>query len=52
MKKNDKLLLYKQLLLQCKRAQINDQFDNKSNLIYGNDKLPKMKIKSLFRKGR
>lgn len=52
MKKIDKLRQYKELLIMCKRIQINNQLDNKANKIYGNDLIPKMKIKSLFRKVR
>lgn len=50
MKKIDKLRQYKELLMMCKRIQISNQLDSKVNQIYGNDLIPKMKIKSLFRK--
>lgn len=50
MKKIDKLRQYKELLMMCKRIQISNQLDSKANQIYGNDLIPKMKIKSLFRK--
>ena len=50
MKKIDKLRQYKELLMMCKRIQIINQLDSKANQIYGNDLIPKMKIKSLFRK--
>lgn len=50
MKKIDKLRQYEELLMMCKRIQISNQLDSKANQIYGNDLIPKMKIKSLFRK--
>ena len=50
MKKIDKLRQYKELLMMCKRIQISNQLDSKANQIDGNDLIPKMKIKSLFRK--
>lgn len=50
MKKIDKLRQYKELLIMCKSIQISNQLDSKANQIYGNDLIPKMKIKSLFRK--
>ena len=52
MKKINKLRFYKELLIMCKKIEINNQLDCKANRIYGNDLIPKMKIKSLFRKVR
>ena len=52
MKIINKLKLYKELLIMCKKVEFNIQLDNKANQIYGNDLLPKMKIKSLYRKVR
>ena len=50
MKKINELRYYKELLIMCKRIQINSELDSNANQIYGNDLIPKMKIKSLFRK--
>lgn len=50
MKIIDKLRIYKELLNMCKIIQINNELDEKANQIYGNDIVPKMKIKSLYRK--
>ena len=52
MKNIYKLMLYKDLLIMRKKVEFNIQLDNKANQIYGNDLLPKMKIKSLYRKVR
>ena len=52
MKKIDKLRQYKELLMMCKRIQINNQLDCKANRIYGDGGVTKMKIKSLYRKIR
>ena len=46
------LKYYKKLLIVCRRIQINDELDRKANQIYGDGGLSKMKIKSLFRKGK
>lgn len=48
----NKLKYYKKLLMGCRRMQINNELDMKANQIYGDGGLAKMKIKSLFRKGK
>ena len=52
MKKIEILQAYRDLLIMYKRIQIKEKLDSKANQIYGNDLLPKMKIKSLYRKVR
>lgn len=48
----NKLKYYKELSMECRRMQINNELDKKANQIYGDGGLAKMKIKSLFRKGK
>lgn len=48
--KKKKLMIYKELLILCKKIQIINELDRKANKIYGDGGLAKIKIKSLYRK--